>query len=197
MAGVERRLIMALEGTNVVLREQKPEDMQFLADLRNDLETQAWSKTLPPDYTERMFQTQFENREFSYDRDDGRFLIESKENGEKIGYISYTGLDMRWDVIIGIMIAKEFWGSGAAIEALEILMRFLFEEQGVRVVRLWTHTGNPRAIGSAEKLGFKLSYRQRESIFKGGKLYDNVGMDILREEYYALHPELEDNLPLL
>jgi len=188
---------MALEGTNVILREQRPEDMQFLVDLRNDLETQAWSKTLPPDYTERMFLTQFEEREFSYDRDDGRFLIESKETEEKIGYISFTGLEPRWDVTIGIMIAKEFWGDGVAVEALEVLLLFLFEELGVRVVRLWTHTGNPRAVGSAEKLGFKLSYRRRESIFKGGKLYDNVSMDFLREEYYALHPELKDNLPPL
>jgi len=188
---------MALEGTNILLREQRPDDMQFLAGLRNDLDTQAWSKTLPPDYTERMFLTQFEKREFSYDRSDGRFLIEDKESGEKIGYISYSGLELRWDVTIGIMIAKRFWGTGYAIEALEILLLFLFEEQGVRVVRLWTHTGNPRAIGSAEKLGFKLSYRQRESIFKGGKLYDNVSMDLLREEYYALHPKLQDNLPSL
>jgi len=95
------------------------------------------------------------------------------------------------------MIAKEFWGTGLAIDALEVLLLFLFEEMGVRVVRLWTHTGNERAIGSAEKLGFKVSYRQRESIFKAGKRYDNVSMDMLREEYYALHSELEDHLPLL
>ncbi len=188
---------MALEGKNVILREQRPEDLQFLADLRNDLETQAWSKTLPPDYTHRMFLTQFEQREFSYDRNDGRFIIENKESGESVGYISYTGLELRWDVTIGIMIAKAFWGTGAAVDAQKTLLRFLFEEQGVRVVRLWTHTGNPRAIGAAEKMGFKLSYRQRESIFKGGRLHDNVSMDMLREEYYELHPELEDNLPSL
>ncbi|MBC8508057.1 MAG: GNAT family N-acetyltransferase [Anaerolineales bacterium] len=188
---------MALEGTNVILREQRPEDLQLLADLRNDLDTQAWSKTLPPDYTQRMFLTQFEQREFSYDRDDGRFIIESKDAGEMVGYISYTGLEMRWDVTIGIMIAKDFWGSGLAIDALQVLLLFLFEEMGVRVVRLWTHTGNARAIGSAEKLGFKVSYRQRESIFKAGKRYDNVNMDMLREEYYTLHPDLEDNLPPL
>jgi hypothetical protein len=39
--------------------------------------------------------------------------------------------------------------------------------------------------------------RQRESIFKEGKLYDNLMMDLLREEYFARHPELEDHLPRL
>jgi RimJ/RimL family protein N-acetyltransferase len=188
---------MALEGKQVVLRAERAEDMRFLAELRNDLETQAWSKTLPPDYTERMLLDRFEKREFSYDRDEGRFIIESREMGENIGYIGYAGLAPRWDVTIGIMIAKKYWGSGVAVEALEILLRFLFEELGVRVVRLWTQSGNPRAVGSAKKLGFKLSFRRRDAIFKGGQLYDNIHMDMLREEYYASHPALEDGLPPL
>ena len=188
---------MALVGKNILLRAQRPEDLPFLAELRNDLETQAWSKTLPPDYTELMFTKQFETREFSYDPKDARFIIESKENTERIGHIGYNGLESRWDVTIGIMMAKKFWGGGAAIDALETLLRFLFEELGVRVVRLWTHSGNPRAVGSAEKLGFQQSYRRRESIFKSGQCYDNLSMDLLREEYYALHPELKDNLPRL
>ena len=45
---------MPLEGKLVILREERPEDMKFLVVLRNDLETQAWSKFLPPDYTEAM-----------------------------------------------------------------------------------------------------------------------------------------------
>src|SRR3990170_6964868 len=36
---------MPLEGKLVILREERPEDVKFLAFLRNDLETQAWSKT--------------------------------------------------------------------------------------------------------------------------------------------------------
>jgi len=188
---------MALRGTLTILREERPEDLQFLVDLRNDLETQAWSQTLPPDYTLGMYAKRLDNREFSYKRDEGRFIIVERESGDLIGSVVYSGLDPRWDVSIGIMVAKKYWGGGYAVDALETLLKFLFEELGVRVVRLWTHSGNPRAIGSAEKLGFKLSYRQRESIFKNGQLFDNVGMDMLREEYYARHPELADHLPPL
>lgn len=144
-----------------------------------------------------MFTKQFEKREFSYDPKDARFIIVSKKSAERIGYISYNNLNSRWGVIIGIMIAKPFWGTGAAPDALETLLRFLFEELGARVVRLWTHSGNPRAVGSAQKLGFQKSHLRREAIFKGGQRYDNLGMDMLREEYYARHPELTDNLPPL
>ena len=80
------------------------------------------------------------------------------------------------------------------MDALEVVLQFPFEELGLRVVRLWTNSGNPRAIGSGETLGFKLSLRQREAVFRKGQLFDNIGMDLLREEYYARHPELSDHL---
>jgi RimJ/RimL family protein N-acetyltransferase len=186
---------MALQGTLTILREEQPDDLSFLVEMRNDLETQAWSKSLPPDYTLGMYTKRLEGREFSYDRTEGRFIIVEKEKGDLIGSVVYTSLQSRWSATIGIIVAKPFWGGGYAIDALEVLLKFLFEELGLRVVRLWTHSGNPRAVGSAEKLGFNLSYRQREAIFKGGQVFDNVGMDMLREEYYAKHPELTDHLP--
>jgi RimJ/RimL family protein N-acetyltransferase len=188
---------MSLEGKLVILREERSEDMKLLVELRNDLETQAWNKTLPPDYTEAMYMKRFEMREFSFDRADGRFILESKETGEFAGTFMYTELEPRWSAMIGIMVGKKFWGSGFASDAQEVLLKFLFEELGLRVVRLFTHTGNPRAVKLAEKAGFKLSYRQREAVYKGGVLQDNLMMDILREEYFAFHTELEDRLPSL
>lgn len=186
---------MALEGEVVILRAEKPEDMKLLADLRNDLETQAWSKTLPPDYTDDMYMQRYNERKFSFDRKDGRFTIETRADHEFAGTISYTGLQPRWESMIGIVIPKKFWGSGVAYDAQEVLLKFLFQEMGLQVVRLFTHSGNPRAVSLAEKSGFKVSVRRRESIYKSGEIYDNLMMDLLREEYYEQHPELEDNLP--
>jgi RimJ/RimL family protein N-acetyltransferase len=187
---------MPLEGKLVRLREERAEDMPLLTALRNDLQTQAWSKTLPPDYTEPMYRKRFEGREFSYDPKEGRFIIEDKQSGEFIGTISYTGLEKRFSASIGIMVHKKFWGGGIAFDAQETLLHFLFVELGLRVVRIWTHSGNPRAVGLAEKSGFKVNGAMRQSIFKNGELYDNLLVDLLREEYFALHPELKDNLPI-
>ena len=63
---------MALEGQIVRFREEREEDLQFLIDLRNDLDTQGFTKTLPTDYTLPMYLKRFQEREFSFDRDDGR-----------------------------------------------------------------------------------------------------------------------------
>jgi RimJ/RimL family protein N-acetyltransferase len=188
---------MPLEGKLVILREERREDLGFLRELRNDMETQAWSKALPPDYTEPMYAKRFEGREFSFDPTDGRFVIVHKETGEPAGSISYTGLERRFATTMGVMVAKKFWGAGVALDAQEVLLRFLFTELGVRVVRLWTQSGNPRAVQLAQKSGFQVSGRLREAIFKDGQLYDTVMADLLREEYFALHPELTDHLPPL
>ena len=188
---------MPLEGELVILREEQPEDMPRLAALRNDLETQAWSKTLPPDYTDNMYMKRFQAREYSYDPQEGRFVMISRASGEFAGSISYTGLEPRWSAMIGVMVEKKYWGTGFALDAQETLLKFLFAELGLRVIRLYTHSGNPRAVGLAEKSGFKISARQRQAIYKNGELYDNLLMDLLREEYFALHPQLVDNLPPL
>ena len=185
---------MALEGRSVILREQRREDMPFMQDLRNDMETQAWSKSIPPDFTEVMYAKRFEEREFSYDPDFARFTIEQKETGERVGYIGYSSLERRWSATAGIVVAKEFWGTGLALDAQEVLLKFLFTELGLRVVRLWTHSGIPRAIDLARKSGFQVSGRQREAVFMHGEMHENLMMDLLREEYFARHPELVDGL---
>jgi RimJ/RimL family protein N-acetyltransferase len=186
---------MPLEGKLVVLREEHRDDQKLFAALRNDLVTQAWGKALPPDYTEEMHIKRFEGLEFSYDRTSGRFVIVEKASGQTAGLVSYTGEQRRLSASIGIIVAKPFWGSGVAFDAQETLLRFLFNELGLREVHLWTHSGLPKAIGLAERSGFKACIRLRESVFKFGGLFDSVIMSLLREDYYARHPEMADQMP--
>ncbi len=186
---------MALEGKLVRLREERLEDQPHLVALRNDLATQAWSQALPPDYTLPMYRGRFEARKFSFRRTDGRFIIEVKEGNHFAGYIAYTGLRPRWEATIGLIVDKAWWGKGVSDEAQELLLRFLFVELGLRVVRLWTQSGNAHALAAAQRQGFRLSVRQREAVIFHGRTYDNLGCDLLRHEYFALHPELTDKLP--
>lgn len=188
---------MPLEGTLAILREQTEEDQPFLVALRNDMDTQAWSKSLPPDTTVSMYMKRFAAREFSFDPDEGRFTLVHKETGELAGTISYSSLERRFAATLGIIVAKKFWGTGIAYDAQEVLLKFLFEELGLRVARLWTHSGNSQAVGLAQKSGFQPSGRMRQAVYKNGGLYDTCVMDLLREEYYARHPELTDRLPPL
>lgn len=186
---------MALEGKTVLIREEREEDLQFLVDLRNDLDTQGFTKSLPTDYTLPMYRKRFEASEFSYDRDGARFILEHKDTGERGGLISYYSYRSRLSVIIGLVVAKQHWGTGFAFDAQETLLKFLFEELGVRVVQIYTNSGNPAAMKLAAKSGFKVCSSLREAVYRRGGLYDSVTMELLREEFYASHPDLKDNLP--
>jgi RimJ/RimL family protein N-acetyltransferase len=186
---------MPLEGKLTILREERQEDMPLLLDLRNNLETQGFTKSLPTDYTLPMYTKRFKGREFTFDRNDGRFVIVHKDSDELAGTIGYINDEPRHAATIGIAVAKKFWGAGLAYDAQEVLLNFLFHELGLRVVRLWTNSGNPAAVKLAERSGFKIAVRGREAVFRLGAVYDNLMMDLLREEYYQAHPELKDNLP--
>ncbi len=185
---------MALTGETVRLRELTEEDLPLLVRLRNDLSTQAWSRTLPPDYTIEMIRQRYMGRTFEYRRDSAMFIIELVESGEAVGFMNYSDVVDRFEATIGIMVDRPWWGTGVANEANQLLLRFLFEELGMRVVRLWTQSENERAVRSALRLGFQVAIRVPGAIFKAGALRDNVMMDLLREEFYALHPELTDGL---
>jgi RimJ/RimL family protein N-acetyltransferase len=188
---------MPLEGKKVILREERLEDLPHQVKLRNNLATQAWSKTLPPDYTLEMYQKRYEKREFSFDREDGRFTVITKEDEEYVGYVSYYDYEPRFSVTIGIVADEEFWGKGLAYDAQETLLKFLFLELGVRVVRLWTQSGNKGAVRLAKRSGFQISGTLRNTAYIRGKIRNTLVIDLLREEYFARHPELEDVLPSL
>lgn len=185
---------MPLEGERVRLREVRESDLDLFVQLRNDLATQAWSRTLPPDYTREMIRRRYWDREFSYRRDHGIFIIEGRDSSEAIGMISYSDVVDRFEATWGLALDRKWWGTGVAHDAAEVLLRFMFEELGLRVVRLYTQTENERAVAAFRKLGFQESVRTPGAIFKAGRRADNLMMDLLREEWYALHPDLHDGL---
>ena len=186
---------MPLEGEKIILREEKLEDLPHQVRLRNELATQAWSKTLPPDYTYEMYEQRYRERKFSFDRNDGRFIIISKENEDYIGHISYSDYEERFSATIGIVVDTKFWGTGLAYDAQETLLKFLFLELGVKVVRLWTQSGNKGAMQLAKRSGFQISATMRQNVYIHNEINDTLVVDLLREEYFARHPELVDNLP--
>lgn len=185
---------MALEGELVRLREIRESDLPMFVGLRNDLATQAWSRTLPPDYTTEMIRRRYWDRDFSYRRDHGIFVIETKDGNEAAGTVSYSDVVDRLEATWGLAVEQRFWGSGVAVDAGDTLLRFLFEELGLRVVRLYTQTQNARAVAAFRKLGFRDAVRVPEGVFKAGQFADNLEMDLLREEWFALHPDREDSL---
>ncbi len=182
-----------LEGKLVKLRALRDSDYEALALLKNDLRTQAWNQRLPPCFSAATMRERYEKslkRPYT-----GVFAIETLD-GKLVGSMEYREGPPRQSATIGTIVAMEYWGKGHGLEAVELVLRFLFVERGLQAVGLWTQSGNPRAMGIAKKLGFKLSARLRENSVVDGKLVDALYMDILREEFYESRG-LKDELPAL
>ena len=80
---------LPLEGKKVRLREVRESDLPLLVALRNDLDTQGWSQTLPTDYTLNMYQKSYEEESFSTKRKRARWVIETLDTQEVAGNITY------------------------------------------------------------------------------------------------------------
>ncbi len=133
-------------------------------------EAQAKAKTTPPAHLE------------------GQWQIDTSE-GQHIGRIVHSEIresNRCRSCEIGIVIwAKELWGKGYGTDAVRMLVRYLFEHEGLRRVELSTWSGNVGMIRCAEKCGFEREGIRREAVLnlRDGKYYDSLLFGILDREF--------------
>lgn len=83
---------------------------------------------------------------------------------------------------IGIGQAED-QGQGYGSEALQLVLRFAFEELNLFRVGLDVIANNARAIRAYEKAGFQVEGRMRQSVFRDGVRTDRLMMSILLPEW--------------
>lgn len=165
----------------VTLRVPTDDDAEFLANLGNNLRTQGWNQRLPPMRSPERVKERI--KEMVKKPNSAYLMIDTEADGV-VGYITYEEETPRLGATLGLILDEDYWGKGHAQIAMEILLEFLFEERGLQVVWAWSQSGNVRAVGAAEKMGFKVSARVREGTIMYGELHDTIELDMLREEYY-------------
>lgn len=113
-------------------------------------------------------------------------VIVHKRTGDVIGWAS-----IRWwrpfvtSCDIGLAIAsKKFRGKGIGTEVTGLLTGLLtglgFDQYNMHKVELFTRPDNRAMIGSAEKNGFKVEGKVRETFYFNGEFHDGVLMGVLR-----------------
>jgi RimJ/RimL family protein N-acetyltransferase len=115
------------------------------------------------------------------------FAIRTLEDDHLIGFVGLDGdFFPHGEAFVGIGIGeREFWGKGYGTDAMEVILRYAFQEFNLRRVSLDTFEYNPRAIRSYEKAGFVHEGRAREFLSREGRRWDMLFMGILREEWLA------------
>ncbi len=118
---------------------------------------------------------------------DYQFAIVRDDNDMVIGNCGIHKIEQRnQSAEIGICIGEESHrNQGYGGEALNLLLDYAFDYLNLNNIMLKAFSFNTAAIRCYEKIGFKEIGRRRKACFVKGEFWDDVYMDILRDEYRA------------
>ena len=113
------------------------------------------------------------------------FAICTLEKDVLIGFIGLFELfKHHGDTLVAIALGeRKFWGKGYGTDAMQIMLRYAFNELNLRKAGLIVFEYNTRAIRSYEKVGFINEGCVRKVMQRDGKRWDFQYMGILREEW--------------
>ena len=119
---------------------------------------------------------------------ESEFTIRSLADDKVIGDIGLGDFDwMARSAWVGIGIGDpDYRGKGYGTDAMNILLRYAFQELNLHRVNLSVFEFNKRAIRSYEKCGYKYEGTIREFIYKDDQRWDIWNMGILQTEWKTL-----------
>jgi [ribosomal protein S5]-alanine N-acetyltransferase len=171
-----------LRGRLIMLRPVRDSDLDQLYTYHLDIDNRG-------DFFPRgilaqpAFRNQFQETGF-WGKDDGMLVIVSL-NGEMLGHIEFFKTVNYLDEyeLSYQVYAPEHRGQGIATEAVNLLVRYLFETKRVNRIRLVIHPDNIASRRLAEKCGFR-----HEGTARGAWYHRGTHQDV--EIYAILHDDV-------
>ncbi len=120
----------------------------------------------------------------------GTFVIEFKSEGRMIGTIGFQWIDPEnKSCELGYSIARRLWGHGIAVEALEAVVRYAFEQLDLNRVEAKHDILNPASGRVLNKAGFIQEGCARESLLIKGRRADMQRYALLRSQWATRQAE--------
>ncbi|MDQ3695614.1 MAG: GNAT family N-acetyltransferase [Chloroflexota bacterium] len=124
--------------------------------------------------------------------DRARWAIENL-TGELVGTITTHTCDRRAGTFMyGLVIAAAHQHRGYAREAVQLVLRYFFEELGYQKVTVHVYDFNLPSQQFHERLGFQPEGRLRRMIYTNGAHHDDLVYGLLREEFTTDIPPIDD-----
>jgi RimJ/RimL family protein N-acetyltransferase len=148
-----------LETPRLVLRDKRPDDLDFVASLYADERVMRWigdGCTLPRDEIEARFVRVMEiEREPAHERWDAFKIVARKADGVRVGQAGMLrcAIDGAPEIEIGWWLAPFAWGHGYATEAACALRDFAFRELRLDHLSIVLQAENARSVGVARRIG--------------------------------------------
>ncbi len=165
------------------LRVPRIDDIDALVARRNDVDVaalQSWQTPYPESSARSVIERSIE---MDGPESDSWWMltIASPDDSEIYGDLA---LKLEWDGRageVGYTLARAHWGHGYAVEAVDRLLSWLFDEQGVTRVHGTMHPDNLRSARVLERCGFEFEGHTRNSFWVGDENSDDW--------HYGLTPE--------
>lgn len=108
--------------------------------------------------------------------------IEIRETRQFIGVIGIHRIDfLNGTATTGTLIGeKRFWGKGYGTDAKMLLLRYAFEELGLRKICSGAIAYNKRSLAYSKKCGYVVEGVLRKHILKGGAYRDEVILAVFK-----------------
>lgn len=113
------------------------------------------------------------------------FTIRTRADDRMIGFVTLHWIEWthgKANLRMGIGLESDR-GRGFGTEALQLVLRYAFQELNLYRVTVWTSDYNPRAVRFFRRAGFVLEVRRREALHRDGIRYDDLVLGLLRDEW--------------
>ena len=173
-----------LRGRKVRLRSFHEDDLHLLESWWNDPGSMIFqnARVVPSSSssTRDMFRAWSENKDAS----SYGFCVEQVEDAALVGHVTLWGIDPSVrSATLGIMIGGPHVERGLGTDALQVALRFAFEELDLNKVELSVWEFNSRALHVYERVGFVVEGTRRAATFHAGRFWSQTQMGMLKEEF--------------
>lgn len=181
------------QGKRIRLRAIEPEDWQTYFAWDNDSEQARALYHIPLPRSQAATQRWTADEATRQPEHDAfRFVIEN-EQGDIAGDLTTHSCDRRVGTFAyGLNIRRGFRRRGYATEAIQLVLRYYFEELGYQKVTVGVYNFNDASISLHEKLGFQREGQLRRTAFTRGQYYDEIIFGLTAEEFAALGSPVAD-----
>lgn len=172
------------------LRPHTPANAERLNAWQNDPELIYYDDDVPEDREPRPLERTLNfierNARPSLDDEIIHWGIHIAKTNEFIGYCMAAFIDRynrkcKFGMTIG---AKEHWGKGYGREAIEAVVRFLFEELKLNRIQCEIYDFNERSIRLFESVGFQREGICRQAVLKRGEMRNEYIYGLLAESWH-------------
>ncbi|KGJ25596.1 MULTISPECIES: GNAT family N-acetyltransferase [Staphylococcus] len=165
--------------SQINLRALKKSDSNLILNWMKNEKLRYLIGTVYP-ITELEHENWFQNR--MLEKDNRMFVIDL-DNEKSIGIVGFKNLDWvnRNSELFIYIGDEEYWGKGYGTQALELIIKFAFNNLNLHMLYLEVFSYNKNATKTYERLGFKQDGILRQSKFQDGKYYDKIIMSKINE----------------